>query len=299
MNSSSVRGPNLALLCLLVCLGCAGNDVVARQDAGSDTGAPMGSDAEMPDATPDGTVPDGSVPDGAVPDGALDTGPADICGNGVDDDENGLIDDGCSCADASTQPCYPGDAMVLGVGACVAGTQTCIGAGDLAGWGECVGAVLPSEDLCGDGIDQDCNGVLDDGPECCSEGMVEGCYDGPPATEGVGICSAGTRSCVSGTFGACTDQKLPADNEFCDNGLDDNCNGATDELCGGSTCPFGDVPTCCGNVAGGDMSTCNGNLIRFVSLCEDAGMTWVGDRGCSIGGSPSCDSCLGGNGCCM
>lgn len=291
MNPSYIRRASI-VLSLFACVGC-GNDVIARQDAGaSDTNVPMdalGADADVPDAD----APDAD----AMMDSALDTGPTEVCGNGVDDDDNGLIDDGCSCGDTTTQSCYPGDSADLGRGACVAGTQTCTGAGDLSGWGECLGAVLPSEDVCGDGIDQDCNGVVDDGADCCSEGMIEGCYDGPPATEGVGVCSPGTRTCTGGVFGDCIGQKLPAANEFCDNGLDDNCNGALDEFCGGS-CPFGDVATCCGNVAGGEPDVCNGNLTRFVTLCEDAGMSWTGDRSCSVGGSPSCETCLGGNGCC-
>lgn len=64
------------------------------------------------------------------------------------------------------------------------------------------------------------------GPQC-SEGETQSCYTGPPATEGVGECSAGTQSCVDLYWGTCEGQILPA-TETC-NGLDDDCDGSTDE----------------------------------------------------------------------
>src|SRR6185437_9339241 len=45
----------------------------------------------------------------------------------------------------------------------------------------------------------------------CAPGSVESCYDGPPSTEGVGICHSGTRTCAStGTgWGPCDGEVLP------------------------------------------------------------------------------------------
>lgn len=59
----------------------------------------------------------------------------------------------------------------------------------------------------------------------CTDGDQEPCYDGPPGTEGIGICQAGTRACdASGRWGACEGQvgpgyekcKTAADDENCD-----------------------------------------------------------------------------------
>ncbi len=81
--------------------------------------------------------------------------PADeeVCDNGLDDDGNGLIDDGCSCAVGATQSCFPG-----GLPDVCGGTQTCVGDGEFGGWGPCDGAPQPQPEVCEDGIDQDCDG---------------------------------------------------------------------------------------------------------------------------------------------
>jgi hypothetical protein len=63
----------------------------------------------------------------------------------------------------------------------------------------------------------------------CNSGDLLPCYTGPQNTLGVGICKSGYKFCdaVTGTFGACTGQVLPAA-EIID-GLDNNCNGVVDE----------------------------------------------------------------------
>ncbi len=46
----------------------------------------------------------------------------DECGNGLDDDQNGRIDDGCPCGPGETQSCFSADYPSRGVGACSSGT---------------------------------------------------------------------------------------------------------------------------------------------------------------------------------
>lgn len=89
----------------------------------------------------------------------------EVCGNGLDDDCNGEVDDTCLCEPGSVQPCFLGPPNMANVGACTMGTQTCQG-GEFAKWGPCVGGIWPSPEICDD-LDNDCNGCVDDGL-CCS-----------------------------------------------------------------------------------------------------------------------------------
>jgi alpha-tubulin suppressor-like RCC1 family protein len=79
---------------------------------------------------------------------------AETC-NGVDDDCNGVVDDGV------TRSCYTGPSGTAGVGACRAGTETCVVGGG-GTWGACAGQVLPSAETCNN-VDDDCDGIVDDG----------------------------------------------------------------------------------------------------------------------------------------
>jgi len=144
----------------------------------------------------------------------------ETCGDGLDNNCNGVIDEGCACT-AATQLCFPGAAEFAGVGRCVQGTQTCSG----EFWGDCVGAVLPLAELCGEsghgnGVDDDCDGLTDEG--CgCHEGDTRPCGDAG------GVCSYGTQTCSGGDWSACAGGTPPG-TEVCD-GLDNDCDGLTDE----------------------------------------------------------------------
>ena len=128
----------------------------------------------------------------------------EVC-NGIDDDCNGVVD-------GITRSCYTGPGGTAGIGVCRAGTQTCT-AGT---WGACTGQVLPSAETC-DNIDNDCNGVIDNG-------VTRSCYSGPVGTAGVGRCRSGTQNCSAGLWGTCLGEVLPIP-EILGNGIDDNCDG--------------------------------------------------------------------------
>jgi hypothetical protein len=100
-----------------------------------------------------------------VEDGCLT---AEICGNGLDDDCNGTIDDGCppGCVPGQVQPCFNGPPGRRNVGMCQDGTQRCIGEGEFGTWGPCEGGIDPTTETC-DTQDNDCNGCVDDNPLCC------------------------------------------------------------------------------------------------------------------------------------
>jgi hypothetical protein len=49
----------------------------------------------------------------------------------------------------------------MGVGVCAAGVQLCNASG--TSYGACIGDVVPSAETCGDGLDNDCDGLVDEG----------------------------------------------------------------------------------------------------------------------------------------
>lgn len=72
---------------------------------------------------------------------------AEIC-DGIDNDCDDLIDEDL------VQQCGSSD-----VGVCQFGTRTC----STGLWGECQEAVEPVEEICDDGVDNNCDGLIDEG----------------------------------------------------------------------------------------------------------------------------------------
>lgn len=88
-------------------------------------------------------------------------------------------------------------------------------------------AIYPgAEELC-NGLDDDCDGVVDEEPTDPLLSLSQSCYSGPAGTEGVGSCQAGVQSCSGGTFGNCEGEVIPTA-EVCD-GIDNNCDGEVDD----------------------------------------------------------------------
>src|SRR5439155_8601517 len=111
--------------------------------------------------------------------------------NNLDDDCDGIVDDGV------TQACYTGAPATSGIGVCHPAFATCAA----GAFGACANEVTPSAEQC-NGLDDDCNGSVDDAPG--GGAITESCYTGLPATTAnVGTCKPGIKTCAFGAFGAC------------------------------------------------------------------------------------------------
>ncbi len=204
--------------------------------------------------------------------------PAQELCNGLDDDCNGAIDD---------LPVTP----ACGVGVCASVSHACVDGG-LAACNYALAlppGYAPTE-TCGDGLDNDCNGLTDDGCPCvldagaaCWTGVASACPQGRPC---LGVCRRGTELCGSlpdgGTaYGSCTGQVLPSSEQTtsqCTNGVDDDCDGLTDcedPDCAGRRC------TANGACVGGACAVCS----------PDGGVSQPqGETTCNDGVDNDCDA---------
>jgi hypothetical protein len=150
----------------------------------------------------------------------------EIC-DGQDNDCDDADDEGCPCTTGATRSC--GSV----VGQCVAGQQQCV----LGVWSHCTGNTPPTPEEC-DGIDNDCNGAVDEGCPCAgSETRACGIE--------TGVCTRGQQTCQSSRWGICADQVAPSP-EVCD-GLDNDCNGKADD---GFACTRGASGVACTTTCG-------------------------------------------------
>jgi alpha-tubulin suppressor-like RCC1 family protein len=212
------------------------------------------------------------------------SGAYDECGNGLDDDGDGAIDEDCPCGTGETQPCWDGDRAARGVGVCGDGTQQCsaTGSNEFGNWLSCAMSRGPGTESCEGRIDEDCDGAVDEGCPC-SEGATRACAEELLFAP----CSAGTQACRGGTWTLCEGAVGPVA-EVCGNGLDDDCDGMSDDP---SFCACSPAPEVCGNGLDDD---CDGETDE--SPCA-APMPDAGASDAGLDGSDAAvrDGCLPGD----
>ena len=116
------------------------------------------------------------------------------------------------CNAGETRSCYMGQMGTEGVGPCTGGTQTCLAGGN---WGSCEGEVLPTTENCTDGIDNNCNGMVDEDIDQDGDGYTSCGGDCCDSTE----CS-NPAEVNPGAF------EVPGD------GIDNDCDGMVDNAVG-------------------------------------------------------------------
>ena len=169
---------------------------------------------------------DGEVVDDCVPGSPA---PSDASCDASDDDCDGSVDED-----------FASEATTCGAGACAStGSTSCVGGAVVDSCTAGTGA--PADASC-DGVDDDCDGLLDED------------FVSATTTCGAGVCaSTGSTSCVGGAVvDSCTAGTGAPSDPSCD-GVDDDCDGLTDEdfaamstSCGTGACAASGTVECVG-----------------------------------------------------
>ncbi|MCA9539065.1 MAG: hypothetical protein KC620_09260 [Myxococcales bacterium] len=144
------------------------------------------------------------------------------------------------------------------------------------------------------GVDDDCDGAVDEDGCACDLAAGADCYGGPPGTRGVGLCADGMRMCdVTGEFwDECLGWAGPGF-ELCDGAADEDCDGRVDEVCGDcaaeDACGDG-MDNDCDGFADEDCEGCLGEEICDNRADEDC--DGRADEGCGCQAEEICDNML-------
>jgi len=132
------------------------------------------------------------------------------CGPGNRDNScSGGSDCMGSCNPGANRECYTGQPQTKGVGPCHAGMQSCTSAGM---WGDCMGEVIPLPEICGDNIDNNCNGMVDEDIDA----------------DGDGYTTCAGHDCCDSTECSNPAEVNPGAYDYPGDGVDNDCDGMVD-----------------------------------------------------------------------
>ncbi|MBL8685273.1 MAG: hypothetical protein JNK05_39205 [Myxococcales bacterium] len=215
-------------------------------------------------------------------------GATEVC-NLLDDDCDGTPDDGVQFTrcfvDADRDRFAPMGAAMMTMNVCAmcpAGYTPMAPEGINVDCDDTNSARYPGNVENCDGADNDCNAMTDDGANDSRVGRA--CA----VSTGVGQCGVGTSACTSGAIQCRANTALP---ELC-NGLDDDCDGSTDEpactdshtaptgmgFCGGSgECVMTECNRGRGNCDGSNRNGCEADFSTDANNCGGCGVRcWAG-----------------------
>jgi MYXO-CTERM domain-containing protein len=187
----------------------------------------------------------------------------EVC-NGIDDDCDGIVDDG-NFPQTDTPCLCPGLSQdQVGVGICQAGKLKCMGALGFV----CVGCVLPTQGEVCNGKDNNCDGKVDTTGNCPNG---YGCKDGACTLQ----CSGGEFPCPLG---------YKCQNNYC-----------IPQRCATVTCPSGQR---CDENTGACVDNCSGITCVSPSVCVNGACVDCNQLGCEagklcVGGRCIVDTCAG------
>lgn len=185
--------------------------------------------------------------------------PSEETCNGEDDDCDGQLDEELTmeCGSSGRVPCQ-------------LGTQTC----NAGQWGECVGAVEPTEEVCdAERVDENCDGNINEGCDCVpGETMKCGVTKG--------ACREGLQMCTEeGKFAATCEGQVGPKDEQCEGQTDDDCDGLPDSQDTDCECINGRTQECAASGIGvcseGQQTCSDGKWGRCVAeqrgcVCDDS-----------------------------
>ena len=105
-----------------------------------------------------------NAPEDVCVDALEDENALALC-DGLDNDCDGQVDEGCGCKPGEVKLCFSGPPNRINVGACSPGTMRCLGDSGVGRWGPCEGERVPQGEIC-DGLDNDCNTCIDEIEAC-------------------------------------------------------------------------------------------------------------------------------------